>query len=64
MQGGPTWRENARELRVRYLFWGPLEKSNYRTSKHPWENTSRRIADGKWGAIYDLENAASSSAAR
>ena len=55
MQGSPDWREQARQLRVRYLFWGREEKAHYATSTRPWEREARRIASGNWGAIYDLD---------
>lgn len=55
MQGSPGWREQARQLRVRYLFWGREEKAHYATSTRPWEREARLIATGKWGAIYDLD---------
>jgi hypothetical protein len=55
MQGPPNWKELARSLRARYLFWGREEKSNYATSKRPWEREAALVASGDWGAIYDLE---------
>ncbi|HSP44656.1 MAG TPA: hypothetical protein VLO30_01560, partial [Chthoniobacterales bacterium] len=55
MQGPPNWRELARSLRAQYLFWGREEKSNYATSKRPWEQQAALVASGDWGAIYDLE---------
>jgi hypothetical protein len=57
MQGASDWREKARTLRVRYVFWGREEKANYPGSKRPWERASVRIAAGDWGAIYDLSQA-------
>jgi hypothetical protein len=55
LNGAPNWKDNARFLRTRYLFWGRLEKANYPASTHPWERESRRVAGGEWGAIYDIE---------
>jgi hypothetical protein len=55
MQGAPNWKELARTLRARYLFWGREEKQNYATSKRPWEQNAALVASGDWGAIYDLE---------
>ncbi|MEP6602867.1 MAG: hypothetical protein ABJB69_02855, partial [Spartobacteria bacterium] len=55
MNGTQSWRESARALRVRYLFWGREEKMNYPNSTLPWENTAPKIASGSWGAVYDLE---------
>ncbi len=57
MKGAPDWREQARYLRARYLFWGREEKTNYATSTRPWEGEARLVASGNWGAIYDLETA-------
>ncbi|MGI8820247.1 MAG: hypothetical protein ACR2ID_05185 [Chthoniobacterales bacterium] len=59
MQGVPGWRENARALGVRYLFWGREEKANYPRSTRPWEHEATPIATGAWGAIYDLGEAPS-----
>ena len=58
MQGAPTWRDLARDLQVRYIFWGREEKANYPTSSRPWEKTAALTASGTWGSIYDLEQTA------
>ncbi|HST31102.1 MAG TPA: hypothetical protein VLK27_09725 [Chthoniobacterales bacterium] len=58
MQGAPNWRDIARTLHVRYIFWGREEKGNYATSSRPWEKTALLAAAGSWGAIYDLEKPA------
>ena len=55
MQGAPNWRDLARTLNVRYVFWGREEKANYSSSSRPWEKTTALAASGTWGAIYDLE---------
>jgi hypothetical protein len=55
MQGAGNWREIARTLHVRYIFWGREEKTNYAASRRPWEATAPVVASGPWGAIYDLE---------
>jgi hypothetical protein len=55
MEGAGDWRETARHLRVRYIFWGREEKINYPMSGRPWEKTIAPVASGNWGAIYDLE---------
>jgi hypothetical protein len=57
MQGAPNWRDLARTLRVRYIFWGREEKTNYASSSRPWEKTAAVAASGTWGTIYDLEQA-------
>jgi hypothetical protein len=54
MRGAPNWREAAKALGVRYIFWGRDETANYQGSSRPWETSARRIASGDWGAIYDL----------
>jgi hypothetical protein len=63
MQGAGDWQATARELHVRYLFWGAQEKTNYRNSKKPWEKSFVPVASGTWGTIYDLENAAAGAPA-
>jgi len=54
MNGAPNWREAAKTLGVRYIFWGQDEKANYQASTRPWETTAFIVASGDWGAIYDL----------
>ncbi|MGB9474997.1 MAG: hypothetical protein WCE87_08000 [Candidatus Udaeobacter sp.] len=54
MRGAPNWREAAKSLGVRYIFWGRDETANYQGSSRPWETTAQRVASGDWGAIYDL----------
>jgi hypothetical protein len=54
MNGAATWRDDARALGVRYLFWGKEEKNRYPQSKRPWEQESAIVGRGAWGAIYDL----------
>jgi hypothetical protein len=58
MNGAPNWREIAKNLGVRYIFWGSDEKTNYQSSSRPWEATAFLVASGDWGAIYDLEKPA------
>ena len=55
MEGAGDWRETARQLQVRYIFWGREEKINYPLSTRPWEKTIAPVASGNWGAIYDLQ---------
>ena len=55
LMNGGNWREDARELRARYIFWGNEEGKNYSASTHPWETLAPKVASGTWGAIYDLE---------
>jgi hypothetical protein len=54
MRGRNDWRAAAKALQVRYIFWGRDEMTNYPGSTRPWENTTRLVASGDWGAIYDL----------
>jgi hypothetical protein len=54
MLGEPDWRNAARALRVRYIFWGREEQTNYPASKRPWEQVLPKVESGPWGAIYDL----------
>jgi len=54
MLGQGDWKKAAQELRVRYLFWGNLEKANYAASSRPWEKQLPLVAQGGWGSIYDF----------
>lgn len=54
MLGQGDWIQTARDLHVRYLFWGPQEAQNYATSTRPWEAKLRLVAKGNWGSIYDF----------
>ena len=58
MNGAANWREAAKALGVRYIFWGQDEKTNYQSSSRPWEATSFLVASGDWGAIYVLNSPA------
>jgi len=58
MNGAANWREAAKALGVRYVFWGQDEKTNYQSSSRPWEAKSFLVASGDWGAIYDLNSPA------
>src|SRR5437762_2017384 len=58
MNGAANWRDAAKALGVRYIFWGQDEKTNYQSSSRPWEATAFLVASGDWGAIYDLSKAA------
>ena len=55
MNGTEGWREHARELGVRYLFWGTQEDENYKDSSEPWKAEATAVASGTWGTIYDLQ---------
>ena len=58
MNGAPNWRDIAKTLGVRYIFWGQDEKTNYQSSSRPWEQMAFLVASGDWGAIYDLDKPA------
>ena len=58
MLGAPDWRERARALKARYLFWGREEKRAYASSSQPWRGQAAVVADGFWGTIYDLNRPA------
>jgi hypothetical protein len=58
MNGAANWRDTAKALGVRYIFWGQDERTNYQSSSRPWEATAFLVASGDWGAIYDLAKAA------
>ena len=64
MEGAPNWKDLARTLHARYVFWGREEKTNYAASKRPWERESALMASGAWGAIYDIEAPPSASVRR
>src|SRR5256714_1873175 len=64
MEGAPNWKDLARALHARYVFWGREEKTNYATSKRPWERESALMDSGAWGAIYDIEAPPSASVRR
>ncbi|HMJ05932.1 MAG TPA: hypothetical protein VK474_06715 [Chthoniobacterales bacterium] len=64
MAGAPDWKKQARQLRVRYLFWGREETKHYSASLRPWEAEMKPVARGNWGAIYDLEASAQGFPAR
>jgi hypothetical protein len=54
MNGAEDWRRLANELDVRYIFWGEMERENYKDSRQPWLNESAKIASGEWGDLFDL----------
>ncbi len=54
MNSEAGWQNLAKELGADYLFWGPLEETNYPDSEKEWEKVCRLVAEGTWGRIYDL----------
>jgi hypothetical protein len=63
MNGQGDWLNAARQLRVRYLFWGSEEKINYLSSTRPWEKAFTQVAASAWGTIYDLQSPTREAAA-
>jgi hypothetical protein len=51
MKGDPRWRELARELDARYLYWGPRESVAHAGGAEPWRETAP-VAEGAWGRLY------------
>ena len=58
MTGKPDWRDDAKKLGVRYVFWGTREARRFPGSRMPWAAGKRPVARGPWGRIYDLEPSA------
>ena len=56
MLGDPEWKQLAKELNVKYIFWGERESHEYSTSTKPWELNSQKVASCSYGDIYDLGN--------
>ncbi len=54
LNGSETWREDARRLGARWLFWGDQESEACPDSARPWEKECPIHATGDWGTIYDL----------
>lgn len=61
MMGEFDWRQMAKELNVRYLFWGKQEERIFKNSNRPWELYSHKVAEGKWGKFYDLQKSSTLS---
>ena len=64
MQGEGDWEATAKQLGVRYIFWGREEIMNYSGSKQPWTKSMTAVTSGSWGAIYDLESPRQTNADR
>ena len=56
MRGAEGWRELAAQLGCRYLFWGRYEQEAYPDSTEPWRESTKLVALGDWGEIYDLQS--------
>ncbi len=53
MNGEEGWKDAAKRLGVRYLYWGLREIDEFENSKRPWR--SNPVASSKWGNIYKLD---------
>lgn len=54
LQGEFDWLALAPQVHADYLFWGKREKEAFPNSNRPWEAESLKIAENKWGALYDI----------
>jgi len=54
MNGEPGWREAARMLGARALFWGQREQLHFPSSTREWERQPL-VASGPWGRLYRLD---------
>jgi len=54
MEGQTNWRDLAKELNVRYIYWGRLEEEKWPTSPQPWKTSCPCVLRDKWGAIYEV----------
>jgi hypothetical protein len=54
MVGGTGWRDAARSLKARWIFWGPRERSTWPGSPRGWAEGGP-VAAGAWGELYRLE---------
>jgi hypothetical protein len=56
LSGEVGWEAAAKELDVKYLFWGRFEREHYPASQKPWERSVPVLASGSWGTIYDFSS--------
>lgn len=54
MNGDAAWRDAARRLQVRYLFWGKREQAMWPGSTLPWQQCAHAIASTGRGQLYLL----------
>lgn len=57
MEGSDGWEEAARELGVRYLFWGEREAELWPNARKQWQRCDA-IGSNPGGILYDLESGA------
>ncbi len=55
LRGEPGWREEARALGASHLYWGHREAAAFPTSSRPWRGAGPPVAQGAWGALYELD---------
>ncbi|MBU3666573.1 MAG: hypothetical protein FGM15_11960 [Chthoniobacterales bacterium] len=54
MNGASGWRDAARRLETRYLFWGPREQAKWPRSTKPWIDCAVGIASAEGWKLYLL----------
>lgn len=54
MGGGTEWKQAARQLGVRYLFWGRREAALWPQSAQPWKQCAKCLAESPHGDLYLL----------
>lgn len=54
MDGDDGWRDAARRLGVRYLFWGPREAREWPESSKPWRKCAPTVASSPHGELFLL----------
>ncbi len=54
MLGTPQWRLTAKDLGVRYIYWGTQEKKDFGTSLRPWETEAKLLSSNRWGNLFYL----------
>lgn len=54
MNGAAAWRDAARRLQVRYLFWGKREQARWPDSAQPWKQCAPVVGSAESGRLYML----------
>ena len=54
MLGRPGWLQIAKEMNIRYLYWGKRENEDFYSSAQPWKKVSRLVFHDPQFDIYDL----------
>ncbi|HEX8373364.1 MAG TPA: hypothetical protein VF585_11320 [Chthoniobacterales bacterium] len=54
MNGADDWQSAAKELGVRYIYWGEEEEKTWPASEKPWVSAAELVATETWGEIYKL----------